>query len=76
MGAVPTSLRRAIRQGDATRVEQLLQQAGDGAADLINNDYSQDCILEAYHPAVGNALYYAVFRGKVCATNITSLYSE
>lgn len=60
MGNAPTPLRREIRAYDYNKVKALLDNAGERAADLINDDFSQDCILDACTKSQGNALYYAV----------------
>lgn len=36
-------LRRAIRQRDDKQVQKVLEEAGEGAPDLINEDYTADC---------------------------------
>ncbi len=56
----PSALRSAIASGDVTRVEELLDRAGPEAGRLVNDDFAQDCVLEAWNRSPGNALYYAV----------------
>ena len=60
MGNCPSSLREAILRNDKEELEAMLQKEGDNAADFINNDYAQDCILQAWRRAIGNSFYYAV----------------
>lgn len=38
-------LRRAIRNNDPATLREILAEAGDGSPDLINEDYSADCLL-------------------------------
>ena len=38
-------LRKAIRSNDTETLRELLESAGEGAPDLINEDYSSDCLL-------------------------------
>ena len=45
MGNFISPLRRAIRDRDAKKVEHLLKEAGQGAPDMINEDYTADCFL-------------------------------
>ena len=40
-------------------VESILKSAGDEAPQIINDDFSQDCILQSCTRAYGNAFYYA-----------------
>ena len=37
-------LRRAILDNDDSKVERILQEAGEGSPDLINEDYTSDCL--------------------------------
>ena len=60
MGNSPSSLRTAVRFSEKDRLTQILDDAGGGAAELINNDYSQDCILQSCQRSIGNTLYYGV----------------
>ncbi|KAK2178667.1 hypothetical protein NP493_531g02022 [Ridgeia piscesae] len=38
-------LRQAIRSNDPETLREILEEAGEGASDLINEDYSADCLL-------------------------------
>lgn len=60
MGNCPTKLRSAIRWSYPQDVKKILEDAGSDAPHVINDDYSQDCILQSCTRSTGNAFYYAV----------------
>ena len=46
MGNYSTStLRRTMRNDDIIGLREILEDAGPGAADLINEDYTSDCLF-------------------------------
>lgn len=60
MGNCITPLRRAIRTRDPAKVREILEEAGDGAPDLINEDYSADCFIACCLRNPQNPLHTAV----------------
>ena len=60
MGNSPSDLRTAVRFSEVEKLTKILDDAGDDAASLINNDHSQDCILQSCQRSIGNTLYYGV----------------
>ena len=45
MGNCRSELRTAIRSNDVTRVRQILADAGHASSDLINDDYTSNCLF-------------------------------
>ena len=86
MGNQPSPLRKAIRWSEVDRVKSILEKAGDGAASLINNDHSPDCIMDSCTREAANAFHYAVRRNRIQIVRIllehgadpysTGLYGE
>ena len=64
MGNCPTQLGKAVRDNRPDKVKRILKKAGHKAPALINNDHSQDCIMDACNPTVGNVFYNAVFKNR------------
>ena len=60
MGNFISPLRRAIRKNDYKEAELILDEAGEGAADLINEDYTADCFLAFCQRNVQNPLHTAL----------------
>ncbi len=47
MGNASSPLRRAMRHRDVEEVRRIVTEAGEGAPDLINEDYTADCLLDS-----------------------------
>ena len=43
-----SSLRRALLKDDVNELERILQEAGEGSPDLINEDYTSDCLCNRF----------------------------
>ena len=43
-----SSLRRAMLKNDPKELERILKEAGEGSSDLINEDYTSDCLYNRY----------------------------
>ncbi len=65
MGNAPSPMRNAVRWNDVAEVDRILKKAGPNAADVVNRDYSQDCIMQSCIRADGNALYNAVSQNRL-----------
>ena len=56
-----SSLRKAMLKNDVAEVQSILDEAGDGAPDLINEDYTSDCLCSRDRN-VQTPLYTAIGR--------------
>ena len=77
MGSCSSGLRRAMRNSDLEDMERILEDAGVGAPDLINEDTTADCCLdwlEACCHGNHSPLHTAVMKQHVAMTTLLLKY--
>ncbi len=67
MGNATSPLRKAIHDQDVDKVRQILDDAGEGSGDLINEDFTSDCLFSfnrsihtPLHTSLGNKKHQIV----------------
>ena len=74
MGNCSSPLRRHIRNYDAEGVQREVEAAGEGSPDLINEDFSADCILDSCQRNQNTVLHTAMSYGQLDILDILLKY--
>ena len=74
MGNFSSELRRYIHSNNQYGLIHLLEKAGEGSPDIINEDYTADCFLESFQRNVYNPVHTAVVMERVKILEILLKY--
>jgi len=74
MGNFSSELRRYIHSDNQYGLIHLLEKAGEGSPDIINEDYTADCLLESCQRNVYNPVHTAVMMERVKILEILLKY--
>ena len=74
MGNFMSELRRNIHYDNPKAVRLILEEAGEGSPDLINEDYTADCFLDVCRGSVYNTVHTAVFLGHLDVLEVLLQY--
>ena len=74
MGNCSSQLRRHMRDGDAAGVQRVVEAAGEGSPDLINEDFTVDCLLDSCQQNIRTPLHTALMHRQMDILEILLKY--